>query len=128
MKRLLGMIVTLASVITVCGGAPELEFSKNEIDLGVFDGDSLQTADVTVRNIGSDTLIIYRVYTSCRCTRPKNYDKMIAPGDSTLITFTYDGRGRTPGRIRQTLRFRTNSGTTYNTCHIIGEIRRPVQK
>ena len=128
MKWLWSVIITLVSAIPAYAGSPELEFSKKEIDLGAFDGDSLQTASVSVRNIGSDTLIIYRVHTSCRCTRPKNYDKKIAPGDSTVITFTYDGRGHTPGRIHQTLSFRTNSPTSYNVCHIVGEIRRPLHK
>ena len=128
MKWLWSVIITLVSAIPAYAGSPELEFSKKEIDLGVFDGDSLQTASVSVRNIGSDTLIIYRVHTSCRCTRPKNYDKIIAPGDSTVIIFTYDGRGHSPGRIHQTLSFRTNSRASYNVCHIVGEIRRPLQK
>ena len=128
MKWLWSVIITLVSAIPTYAGSPELEFSKKEIDLGVFDGDSLQTVGVSVRNIGSDTLIIYRVHTSCRCTRPKNYDKIIAPGDSTVIIFTYDGRGHSPGRIHQTLSFRTNSRTSYNVCHIVGEIRRPLQK
>lgn len=128
MKWLWSVIITLVSAIPAYAGSPELEFSKKEIDLGAFDGDSLQTASVSVRNIGSDTLIIYRVHTSCRCTRPKNYDKIIAPGDSTVIIFTYDGRGHSPGRIHQTLSFRTNSRTSYNVCHIVGEIRRPLQK
>lgn len=128
MKWHWSVIITLVSAIPAYAGSPELEFSKKEIDLGAFDGDSLQTASVSVRNIGSDTLIIYRVHTSCRCTRPKNYDKIIAPGDSTVIIFTYDGRGHSPGRIHQTLSFRTNSRTSYNVCHIVGEIRRPLQK
>lgn len=128
MKTLLGVIMTLAWAIAAYAGGPELEFSKKEIDLGLFDGDSLQTVGVSLRNIGSDTLIIYRVHTSCRCTRPKNYDKIIAPGDSTVITFTYDGRGHSPGRIHQTLSFRTNSRTSYDVCYIVGEIRRPLQK
>lgn len=122
------ILLTLASVLAGYAGGPRLEFAQRETDLGVFDADSLQTARIVVRNTGSDTLTIIHVHTECRCTRPKDYSKVIAPGDSTILTVTYNGSGYTPGRIRQAIRIRSNSPEPYKTCYIIGEIRRKEQK
>ena len=127
-KIFLAIFFPLAAVSAVTADGPRLEFAQYETDLGVFDADSMQTARITVRNTGNDTLVIFHVHTECRCTRPADYSKVIAPGDSTVMTVTYNGRGHSPGRIRQALRVRSNSPEPYRTCYIIGEIRRKEQK
>lgn len=128
------MMKSLLSFMIFCvtlgyhSGEPIPEISQKEVDLGAFDGDSIQTADFTVRNIGSDTLVIYNIYTGCRCTRPSGYTNIIAPGDSTTLTVTYNGKGNVPGRIRQRITLRTNAAKPYQSVHLIGEIRRPIRK
>lgn len=126
--KLLWPIIILFAALQAFAGEPLPVFSQKEVDLGVFKGDSLQTARFTMRNIGTDTLIIYHVYTGCRCTQPHTDSRIIAPGDSATLTVKYNGKGNTPGRIRQAITLRTNAAKPYHTVHIIGEILRPVQK
>lgn len=127
MKQLLSVILLFAA-ISLSAGEPLPVFAQREINLGAFKGDSLQTARFTVRNIGTDTLVIFRVFTECRCTRPESYSKTIAPGDSTILTVKYNGKGNIPGHIRQAITLRTNAAKPYLVGHITGEIIRPVQK
>lgn len=128
MKKLIAANLILAVVSAAYAGGPCLEFARHETDLGVFDADSVQTAGIVVRNTGDESLAILHVHTDCRCTRPADYDDIVAPGDSTVLTVTYDGRGHSPGRIRQALRVRSNAVKPYSTCYIVGEIRRREQK
>ena len=128
MKRILYTAAAIATALLAYAGEPRLVFAQREIDLGVFDGDSLQTAMFTVRNDGTGTLVIYRVHAACRCTHPGGYADTIAPGDSTFLTVRYNGKGHTPGRIRQAISLRTNAADPYATCYITGQIRRATQK
>lgn len=125
MKKILLSLFFQAAVLAGIAAGPQLELAHREIDLGVFEADSVQTAKFTVRNTGTDTLHIYRVHTECRCTRPSAYDHTIAPGDSTTISISYNGKGHSPGRIRQAVRLRTNAPEPYTTCYVTGQIRRP---
>lgn len=127
-KIFVAILLPLAAISVVNAEGPRLEFAQYEVDLGVFDADSMQTARITMRNTGNDTLVIFHIHTECRCTRPADYSKVIAPGDSTVLTVTYNGHGHSPGRIRQALRVRSNSPEAYRTCYIVGEIRRKEQK
>lgn len=123
------LIYALAAALLCFAQGPQLEFSQREVDLGYFDADSVQTASFTLKNTGCDTLVILRVHTECRCTRPGNYKNTIAPGDSARLDVTYNGKGHAPGRIRQAVRLRTNvADDPYSTCYITGRINRPLRK
>ncbi len=125
MKKFFLSLFCQAAVLAGIASGPQLELAHREIDLGVFDADSVQSAQFSVRNTGTDTLHIFRVHTDCRCTRPSGYDHTVAPGDSTTICISYNGAGHSPGRIRQAVRLRTNAPEPYITCYITGQIRRP---
>lgn len=130
----MSMMRTAAAMTVLCAAlchasGPRLSIAQREQDLGLFPADSVQTCTFVLRNTGLDTLQIYRVHTSCGCTRHSLAERRIAPGDSAMLTVRYDGAGRRPGSIRQTVRIRSNDDSSpYINCYIKGRIRRPAHK
>lgn len=122
------VFVIFGAVLACYAEGPELSFAHREVDLGYFDADSVQTATFDIYNSGTDSLVIYRVHTECRCTHPHLGKKILAPGDSTILTVKYNGEGRKPGRLRQPIRLRTNAADPYSSCYVTGEIKRRTQR
>ncbi len=53
--------------------------------------------NVTIKNIGSDTISIQRVQAGCGCTSPKYAaGQVLKPGDVTMITLGFDGKAVGP--------------------------------
>ncbi len=132
---LIASVIFAATVISVAAQTgpihqgPLLRFENKEIDIGYFDADSVQTARVKIYNRGDADLSIINIFTDCRCTRQQIDKRVIAPGDSTTVTVEYDGSGHAPGKIRRTLRVRSNStDDAYASFYIKGEIKRPLRK
>ncbi|MCR4280463.1 MAG: DUF1573 domain-containing protein [Candidatus Komeilibacteria bacterium] len=52
--------------------------------------DGLQTAAITVTNIGNDDLIINRLSTSCGCTSAVMDESPLSPGEKRIMEITFD--------------------------------------
>lgn len=65
---------------------------------------------LTIRNTGSDTLVIYNVGTSCGCTAALASQDHIAPGDSGTISVTFDAK-RFDGKVEKMISLTTNDTT-----------------
>ena len=133
MRRLLTYILVIAGLIS--GGVQAREKSARiglpadrTIDLGLIDGDSLQTGHITIRNIGEGPLVITRVFADCSCAVPSYPHDPIAPGDSARLSVRYDGRGMRHGPFLKILKLRSNADTPLLHIFVKGTIRRPQKK
>lgn len=75
----------------------------------------------TVKNVGTENLIIKRVLASCGCTRPEWTTTPIAPGKTGEVSVAYDPKGR-PGPFYKTINILSNSADKRLTLSISGEV------
>ena len=108
MKNLLFLFIVITSGFTFSQEVgPKIEFESLEINYG-----KLLKGDNGVRifkftNIGSEPLIINKVYSSCGCTIPKKPSSPIGPGQDEEIQVKYDTNR--VGPIRKTITVLSNA-------------------
>ncbi len=100
---------------------PKITFEKTTVDVGTFsEDDPIQKASFKFKNTGDKKLVINYVHTSCGCTVADYPKEFIAPGDSGVITVTYNGSGRMPGPIKKYVQVFTNSKDELTRIFIQG--------
>lgn len=74
-----------------------VEISPKAIDLGEISQDSVRTVHFVLKNTGEEALYLQSLKSGCLCTRSE-YDRNFAmPGDSIMITLTFNPEGK-PGK------------------------------
>ena len=127
--------ILMAVLLTIfCAGMaqakkkPQILFEQTNIDLGTFpENDALRTVQFKFKNVGNAKLVINSVSTSCGCTVADYPKDFIAPGASGVITVTYDGKGKFPGRFRKGISVFTNNGKDTTRLYIEGVMTSPKQ-
>lgn len=105
---LAGVLATSAAGEGAKPDGPWLEVPAAEFDFGeVLMGDET-SHKFTIRNTGSETLILTEVQATCGCTVPSGYDTEIPPGGETLMTLTYDNMHR-PGAFYKSVSVKSNA-------------------
>lgn len=108
--RKVGIILALAGC-AVMWSAPAVRLSPGILNLGAVRAGSVTAARTWICNDGDSVLTINRLFSSCGCTGASTECDTVAPGDSTLMTVTFDTRGRLPGTVHKTVRVTTNAGS-----------------
>ena len=91
-------------------------------DFGVLrerDGNVADTARVV--NVGSDTTYVRDVRPSCGCTGAEYVQDSLAPGDTTVVSFTYNPIGR-PGTIRKTVKIYMGDADERHIVNLTGRV------
>jgi hypothetical protein len=92
---------------------PKFQIDKLSHDFGLIkQGDKLTTL-FTITNSGKDMLVIYKVKPSCGCTITNLEKKMIANGESTKLSITFDSQGK-EGVQEKHINIYTNDPTNFN--------------
>lgn len=82
----------------------EVRMLQPDYDFGVIlEADGSKTGTMQFVNEGPDATYIRSVRPSCGCTGADFADEMLAPGDTTTVSFTYDPAGR-PGPFTKTVK------------------------
>ena len=100
----------------------EITWLETEHDFGVInenDGDA--TCEFRFVNTGTDSVTIVRARASCGCTTPKYSQSPIAPGDTTIISVSYDPVGR-PGRFKKSIYINTSASDERETLQVSGVV------
>ncbi len=91
---------------------PKIEITPAERDLGQMPQKHMETT-YTVKNSGSQPLIINKISTSCDCTKAEVESTVIAPGATTVLRVTMDpALLNLYGKIRRDIVLETNDPST----------------
>ena len=81
----------LALLIASCAPtAGQIELSETKSDWGRVSNRAVASRDYEVRNTGTGPLEITGVSTSCGCTMAQVSDSRLEPGETAVLTVTYD--------------------------------------
>jgi hypothetical protein len=80
----------------VIKGTPKIKVKQEKFDFGEIPDGTEVTHIYEISNVGTDTLKITDVETSCGCTRPNLSpgDKIVPPNGTSKIKITFNSRGR----------------------------------
>ena len=122
------MLALICGSVAQAKKKPQIQFEETNIDLGTFpENDPVKTVKFKFKNVGNAKLVINSVSTSCGCTVADYPKDFIAPGATGVITVTYDGKGKYPGRFRKGISVFTNNGKDVTRLYIEGVMTSPKQ-
>lgn len=101
----------------------EISFQNEKIDAGIADGKKNVSVDFKFSNTGNIPLIITEVKGNCHCVQGKWSEKPIAPGDSSVITVSFDPAG-VAGTYMRTLMVQSNATRPSIELYVMGDIQR----
>lgn len=99
-----------------------LRFIPDKVDFGMIrEEDGKVSRKVKAVNISADSTFIISARTSCGCSAAEYSDSMLAPGDTTEVTLSYDPLNR-PGKFLKTAKFFTGSERIGNSIKLSGTV------
>lgn len=107
---------------------PVLTLNNNAYDFGrIYEDQGKVTHSFTVRNSGSDSLLISNVRSNCGCTSPAWTKEPIAPGKEGFITVEYDPKN-IRGSFHKTVQVQSNASNASMFLTISGTVVPPLKK
>lgn len=101
----------------------EIKFQNERIDIGVIDGKSNANVDFKFYNAGNIPLTIIEARGNCHCVQAKAPEKAIEPGDSSIISVSFDPAGVSTD-FQRTVMVRSNATRDSVELYITGEVKR----
>jgi hypothetical protein len=101
----------------------EIKFESEKIDAGIVDGKTNVNVDFKFRNTGNIPLVINEVRGSCHCVQGTKPDKPIAPGDSSVISLSFDPVGQS-GSNQRTMTVYSNASRPEVQLYVLCDIHR----
>lgn len=95
--------------------SPQIKFLETTRELGNIKekGGKVSTAYRFV-NVGDAPLVIFGASSSCGCTKPKFPEAPVAPGDTSVISVSFDPDGKA-GEINKMIKVTSNSAKGATT-------------
>lgn len=125
MKKIVFLSVMLAMNIffVLAQGTAQITFEKTTHNFGSFPESSPKVVcTFKFKNTGDGPLVIHQAIASCGCTVPQYPKEPIKPGESGVVTVTYNGAGKFPGHFRKTITLRTNSKNEITRLIVEGDM------
>lgn len=120
--RLLLITLLLLTAAMPAHSQAQLSWLETSHDFGTFhEKDGKVACSMRVVNIGDSALIIKRVKPSCGCTASEFTHTPIAPGDTGIVTLTYNPANR-PGEFEKDAFVYTNGLTPRSLLKIKGNV------
>jgi hypothetical protein len=107
----LGIVFSTGAFAQTLVKSPVMSFDEKSYDFGDVKQGQKVTHTFNYKNTGTDTLKIDNVVSSCGCTVPQEYAKIVPPGASASITVQFDSAGKM-GVINKTLTILSNAAST----------------
>jgi len=101
----------------------EIKFQNERIDIGIIDGKSNANVDFKFSNTGNIPLSIIEARGNCHCVQAKAPEKAIEPGDSSVISVSFDPTGVSTD-FQRTVMVRSNATRDSVELYITGEVKR----
>jgi hypothetical protein len=124
-RQTLGVILFAASLAAPAASAaqgksrsgPVMEIEPAEHDFGGVRQNQKLVHEFTVKNTGTDDLEILRIATSCGCTAAVTRDRIVKPGESTILEVTLETR-KYSGVIQKSVSVASNDRQVVRTIKI----------
>ena len=101
----------------------EIKFQNERIDIGVIDGKSNANVDFKFSNAGNIPLTIIEARGNCHCVQAKAPEKAIEPGDSSVISVSFDPAGVSTD-FQRTVMVRSNATRDSVELYMTGDVKR----
>jgi hypothetical protein len=106
---------------------PRLTIDKPKVDLGVIYNGTTKKARIMIKNVGSDTLRILGVTTSCGCTTVREPKAFLKSGESDAVEIEFNSTGYR-GKIEKHINIMTNDPTTPTSyVTLLGDVIEELQ-
>lgn len=119
MRRLLPI---MAVSVALAAGA-EIRWLEKDYDFGLMkEAAGPKTGMSRFVNTGPDTVSVFSVRPGCGCTSADFSEKPLAPGDTAVISYTYDPDKR-PGKFDKSVKVRLSDGSRHSiriTGNVLG--------
>lgn len=104
MKGWLKHCLAALSVMSCLTASAQIEWLEKNYNYGAFkEAEGPRSGRVRFINTGNEPVFINRVRASCGCTQTEFTEGMIVPGDTAVVGFTYNPKGR-PGSFEKTVK------------------------
>jgi hypothetical protein len=125
--RFTSLVMALVAISVVGTCQPKIFVDKTKINMGVIYNGETKKTRIVIKNIGSDSLKIVGVTTSCGCTtakRPKDY---LRRGEQDVVEIEFNSTGFR-GKIEKHVSIMTNDPVAYTTeVTLIGDVIEELQ-
>lgn len=125
-SRLQALCATALCAASLCAADPPVAAIKwidRDYDFGLMKEQAgPKTGHSRFVNMGPDTVAVFSVKPSCGCTSAEFSDEPLAPGDTAVISYTYDPAMR-PGKFDKHVNVRLTNGDRYSiriTGNVLG--------
>ncbi len=136
MKRSLMLLFAASILLISCSGKTDegkidvsvidnlttIKFERDVIDFKNVEEGERVSGSFKFTNTGKYNLVIYEVNTSCGCTVADYPRGEIAPGESGMISVTYDSDGATGMRITKQVTVNANTKPAKTNLRIIADV------
>ena len=127
MKRLFLLIGALCAIAIGITAQPKLSIDPMELDLGSLYSGGVKTGRYTIKNIGTQPLLIKYVQPSCGCTTVRKPQEWIQPYKTDYIDIEFNSVGM-HGKVEKYVFISTNDPTAKElTVKLVAEVREELQ-
>lgn len=113
MRSLFTSLIAIIGVLTVSATA-EIDWLEHTHDFGAINEESGPVScELKFINRGDTPVAVTGASASCGCTTPRYSHESVAPGDTGIVTVTYDPQGR-PGRFAKKVKVITADASGQN--------------
>jgi len=104
-------------------GSAIIEFDKTEYDFGTITEGDVVDGIFKIKNIGKVDLIITSAKASCGCTVPVWPKEPIKPGESSVLKFSFNSRGKV-GNNNKSITIKANTEKVKEILRVKGTVLR----
>ncbi len=108
--------------VSVIDNMTTIKFERDVIDFRSVEEGERVTGSFKFTNTGDCNLVIYEVNTSCGCTVADYPRGEIKPGESGMISVTYDSDGANGMRITKQVTVNANTKPAKTNLRIIADV------
>lgn len=123
MKKASFLALLTASVAIAAPPVASIKWIERDYDFGLMKEQAgPKTGQSRFVNLGPDTVSVFSVKPSCGCTSADFSDEPVAPGDTAVVSYTYDPAMR-PGKFDKSVKVRLSNGDRYSiriTGNVLG--------
>lgn len=103
---------------------PVMEISPESHDFGRVEQNQKLLHEFEIENVGSEDLVIGRISTSCGCTAALTSEKVVEPGEKTVLEVTLETR-KYKGAIQRSVSISSNDRRRVRTVRITAYVEEP---